>query len=142
RHAFPMPDTYEILSATPSASSLHLKRSGDLRDLHSFPTRRSSDLSERLAAMGQMIGGFAHELNNPLTSIMGVAELLQENESSAPVRKQLAMLQPQARRAAGVVQNIMYVSRPPSPGNGTINLAELIHRTLHFHAYSLRQNHI
>ena len=37
--------------------------------------------SERLAAMGQMIGGFAHELNNPLTSIMGVAELLQEGET-------------------------------------------------------------
>ena len=37
--------------------------------------------SERLAAMGQMIGGFAHELNNPLTSIMGVAELLQEGEN-------------------------------------------------------------
>src|SRR2546426_4829710 len=44
--------------------------------------------SERLAAMGQMIGGFAHELNNPLTSIMGLAELLQENESSEPLRKQ------------------------------------------------------
>ena len=38
--------------------------------------------SERLAAMGQMIGGFAHELNNPLTSILGMAELLQEGEVS------------------------------------------------------------
>ncbi len=98
--------------------------------------------SERLAAMGQMIGGFAHELNNPLTSIMGVAELLQENESSEPVRKQLAMLQQQARRAADVVQNLMYFSRPPSPGKGTINLGELVQRTLHLHAYSLRKNNI
>ena len=98
--------------------------------------------SERLAAMGQMIGGFAHELNNPLTSIMGVAELLQENESSEPVRKQLAMLQQQARRAADVVQNLMYFSRPPSPGKGTVNLGELVQRTLHLHAYSLRKNNI
>jgi PAS domain S-box-containing protein len=98
--------------------------------------------SERLAAMGQMIGGFAHELNNPLTSIMGVAELLQENESSEPVRKQLVMLQQQARRAADVVQNLMYFSRPPSPGKGTINLGELVQRTLHLHAYSLRMNNI
>src|SRR3989441_12021956 len=98
--------------------------------------------SERLAAMGQMIGGFAHELNNPLTSIMGVAELLQENESSEPVRKQLAMLQQQARRAADVVQNLMYFSRPPSPGKGTINLGELVQRTLHLQAYPLRKSNI
>jgi len=98
--------------------------------------------SERLAAMGQMIGGFAHELNNPLTSIMGVAELLQEGEATEPVRKQLAMLQQQARRAADIVQNLMYFSRPPAPGKGPINVSELVQRTLHLHAYSLRKNNI
>ena len=72
--------------------------------------------SERLAAMGQMIGGFAHELNNPLTSIMGVAELLQEGEQEETRRKHLVMLQQQARRAADIVQNLMYFSRPPAPG--------------------------
>ncbi|OLB22391.1 MAG: hypothetical protein AUH15_06705 [Acidobacteriales bacterium 13_2_20CM_55_8] len=74
--------------------------------------------SERLAAMGQMIGGFAHELNNPL------------------------MLQQQARRAAEIVQNLMYFSRPPAPGKSEINVSELIQRTLHLHAYSLRKNNI
>src|SRR6266436_5299549 len=98
--------------------------------------------SERLAAMGQMIGGFAHELNNPLTSIMGVAELLQEGEQAENRRKQLVMLQQQARRAADIVQNLMYFSRPPAPGKGPINLSELVQRTLHLHAYSLRKNNI
>ena len=76
--------------------------------------------------MGQMIGGFAHELNNPLTSIMGVAELLQEGETDETARKQLVMLQQQARRAADIVQNLMYFSRPPAPGRGPINLSELV----------------
>src|SRR6266851_586892 len=98
--------------------------------------------SERLAAMGQMIGGFAHELNNPLTSILGMAELLQESEATEQVRKQLAMLQQQARRAAEIVQNLMYFSRPPAPGKSPINLSELVQRTLHLHAYSLRRNNI
>jgi two-component system NtrC family sensor kinase len=98
--------------------------------------------SERLAAMGQMIGGFAHELNNPLTSIMGVAELLQEGEQAEATRKQLMMLQQQARRAADIVQNLMYFSRPPAPGRGPINLGELVQRTLHLHTYSLRKNNI
>jgi PAS domain S-box-containing protein len=98
--------------------------------------------SERLAAMGQMIGGFAHELNNPLTSILGVTELLQDAEVTEPVRKQLTMLQQQSRRAAEIVQNLMYFSRPPAPGRGAINLSDLVQRTLHLHAYSLRKNNI
>jgi len=98
--------------------------------------------SERLAAMGQMIGGFAHELNNPLTTILGVSELLQDSDSSEAVKKQLQMMQQQARRAAEIVQNLMYFSRPPAPGRGPIELGELVQRTLHLHAYSLRKSNI
>jgi PAS domain S-box-containing protein len=98
--------------------------------------------SERLAAMGQMIGGFAHELNNPLTGILGMAELLQDGDASEPVKKQMVILQQQARRAAEIVQNLMYFSRPPAPGKSAIDLGELVERTLHLHAYSLRKNNI
>ena len=98
--------------------------------------------SERLAAMGAMIGGVAHELNNPLTTIMGVSELLQDTETNEGSRKQLAMLQQQARRAAEIVQNLTYFSRPPAPGKSRINLVEVVERTLNLHAYSLRKNNI
>jgi PAS domain S-box-containing protein len=98
--------------------------------------------SERLAAMGAMIGGVAHELNNPLTSILGVSELLQDTETNETSRKQLAMLQQQARRAAEIVQNLTYFSRPPAPGKSRINLVEVVERTLNLHAYSLRKNNI
>ena len=98
--------------------------------------------SERLAAMGAMIGGVAHELNNPLTSILGVSELLQDTETNETSRKQLGMLQQQARRAAEIVQNLTYFSRPPAPGKSRINLVEVVERTLNLHAYSLRKNNI
>ena len=98
--------------------------------------------SERLAAMGAMIGGVAHELNNPLTSILGVSELLQDTETNETARKQLGMLQQQARRAAEIVQNLTYFARPPAPGKSRINLAEVVERTLNLHAYSLRKNSI
>jgi two-component system NtrC family sensor kinase len=98
--------------------------------------------SERLAAMGQMIGGFAHELNNPLTTILGVSEMLQEGEANEATRKQLTMLHQQARRATEIVQNLMYFSRPPAPGKVEVNLSELVERTLHLQAYSLRKNNI
>ncbi|PYX32864.1 MAG: hypothetical protein DMG80_07090 [Acidobacteria bacterium] len=98
--------------------------------------------SERLAAMGQMIGGFAHELNNPLTSILGMTELLQEGETSETSRKQLVSLHQQARRAAEIVQNLQYFARPPAPGRSPVNLSELIQRTLHLQAYPLRKSNI
>jgi PAS domain S-box-containing protein len=98
--------------------------------------------SERLAAMGQMIGGFAHELNNPLTSILGMAELLQEGETSEGARKQLGILHKEARRAAEIVQNLQYFARPPAPGRSQVNLNELVQRTVQMQAYPLRKSNI
>jgi len=98
--------------------------------------------SERLAAMGAMIGGVAHELNNPLTSILGVSELLQDTQTTDAARKQVAILQQQARRAAEIVHNLTYFSRPPAPGKSRVNLVEVVERTLNLHAYSLRKNSI
>jgi two-component system NtrC family sensor kinase len=98
--------------------------------------------SERLAAMGQMIGGFAHELNNPLTSILGVTELMEGAEVPDSIRKHLTMLHQQSRRAADIVQNLTYFSRPPAPGKGPVNLNEVVQRTLHLQAYALRRSNI
>ncbi|MGB2604359.1 MAG: ATP-binding protein, partial [Candidatus Sulfotelmatobacter sp.] len=98
--------------------------------------------SERLAAMGAMIGGVAHELNNPLTSILGVSELLQDSQTTEAARKQIGILQQQARRAAEIVHNLTYFSTPPTPGKTRVNLAEIVERTLNLHSYSLRKNSI
>ena len=98
--------------------------------------------SERLAAMGQMIGGFAHELNNTLTSILGMAELLQEGGASEAARKQIGILHQQARRAAEIVQNLQYFARPPAPGRSQVNLNELVQRTVQMQAYPLRKSNI
>src|SRR5450755_2139418 len=98
--------------------------------------------SERLAAMGQMIGGFRSELNNPLTSILGMAELLQEGETSENSRKQLGILHKEARRVAEIVQNLQYFARPPAPGRSQVNLNELVQRTVQMQAYPLRKSNI
>lgn len=97
--------------------------------------------AERLAAMGQMIDGFAHELNNPLTAIMGAIDLLDTNQEEA-ARKHTKLLKEQARRAVEIVQNLLFFSRPPARGNSRLNLNDLIQRTLLLHQYSLRVNGI
>lgn len=98
--------------------------------------------SERLAAMGAMIGGVAHELNNPLTSILGVSELLQDSQPTESARKQIVILQQQARRAAEIVHNLTFFASPPAPGKTAVSLAEIVERTLNLHSYSLRKNSI
>nr|MDP9148131.1 PAS domain S-box protein [Acidobacteriota bacterium] len=99
--------------------------------------------AEKLAAMGQMLAGVAHELNNPLTAILGVTELLRERESTDEVtRRQLELTHRQARRAARIVQNLLEFSRPASPQKKPLDVNVLVERTLQLQEHSLLKNHV
>src|ERR1700733_4439052 len=133
----------------PSASQLfdaEAKLIGVIISVRDITTERKLEQqvvqSERLAAMGAMIGGVAHELNNPLTAILGGSELLQDSQTTDSARKQIAMLQQQPRRAAELVRNLTYFATPPTPGKTRVNLGDVVERTLNLHAYSLRKNNI
>jgi PAS domain S-box-containing protein len=99
--------------------------------------------AEKLAAMGQMLAGVAHELNNPLTAILGVTELLRERAGAdETVQRQLELTHRQARRAARIVQNLLEFSRPASPQKKPLDVNVLIERTLQLQEHSLRRNQI
>jgi PAS domain S-box-containing protein len=99
--------------------------------------------AEKLAAMGQMLAGVAHELNNPLTAILGVTDLLREREGTDDsTKRQLELTHRQARRAARIVQNLLEFSRPASPQRKSLDVNGLIERTLQLHEHSLRRNSI
>jgi PAS domain S-box-containing protein len=122
------------------------KLAGVIVSVHDISTEKKFEQqvvqSERLAAMGAMIGGVAHELNNPLSSILGVSELLQDGQTTDAGRKHILILQQQARRAAEIVHNLTYFATPPTPGKARVQLADIVERTLNLHAYSLRKNNI
>src|SRR5437016_12869692 len=99
--------------------------------------------AEKLAAMGQMLAGVAHELNNPLTAILGVTELLRERQGADDsTKRQLELTHRQARRAARIVQNLLEFSRPASPQKKPLDLNNLLERTLQLHEHSLRRNNV
>ena len=99
--------------------------------------------AEKLAAMGQMLAGVAHELNNPLTAILGVTELLRERSGTdEAMQRQLELTHRQARRAARIVQNLLEFSRPASPQKKPLDVNVLIERTLQLQEHSLRRNQI
>lgn len=98
--------------------------------------------TEKLVAMGQMIAGVAHELNNPLTAILAVSDLLRERAGESGDKRQLELMHQQARRAADIVQDLLSFSRPPAPQRGRVKLGEVVRRALHLHEYSLRRNNV
>jgi PAS domain S-box-containing protein len=99
--------------------------------------------AEKLAAMGQMLAGVAHELNNPLTAILGVTELLRDSEGVQDnTKRQLELTHRQARRAARIVQNLLEFSRPAAPQKKPLDVNTLIERTLQLQDHSLRRNNI
>lgn len=99
--------------------------------------------SERLAAMGQMLAGVAHELNNPLTAILGITEILRDlPETSENARRQLELSHRQARRAARIVQNLLDFSRPAAPQKKPLDVNSLIERAAQLQEHTLRRNHV
>jgi PAS domain S-box-containing protein len=98
--------------------------------------------SERLAAMGQMIAGVAHELNNPLTAVLGVTEMLKDSVKDQAAHRHLDLAHAQARRAAQIVQSLLSFARPPHPRKTRLQLDDVIERSLQFHERSLRASNI
>ncbi|MGH9713048.1 MAG: PAS domain S-box protein [Candidatus Acidiferrales bacterium] len=97
---------------------------------------------EKFAAMGQMMAGAAHELNNPLTAILGVSDLLRERASDDATRRHVDIVLQQGRRAAGIVQNLLAFSRPTVLGRARVRLDDLVQRALQSQQASLKQKNI
>jgi PAS domain S-box-containing protein len=97
---------------------------------------------EKLTSMGQMMAGVAHELNNPLTAILGISDLLRERATDDSTRRQVEIILNQARRAAAIIQNLLAFSRPATQGRAKLKVEEVVQKALQLQQVALQQKNI
>ena len=102
-----------------------------------------AQITSRLASVGEMTAGVAHEINNPLTGVSGYAQLLMDRKDIPPeIMGDIAAINDGAQRVAGIVQRLLAFSRQTKPERKLVDINDLIESTLILRAYHLRVNNI
>jgi signal transduction histidine kinase/ActR/RegA family two-component response regulator len=141
---------YEIASAPLVEPGGQLSSVFVMRDI----TERKKELAERqqleararlashLASIGEMASGIAHEINNPLTAVIGYSELLAAGPLPNEAREAVRQILQGSTRVAGIVQRLLTFARQRKPHRGPVDMNEVIGSTLALRDYALRTGNI
>ncbi len=122
-----------------------LRERDEIKRAHAQRIRAETQLvhAEKLSAVGELASGVAHEINNPLTTILGQTHLLLTHpETTSHVRDRLGIVAEEAGRAARIVQNLLLFARHYTPERRPCSVADQARRVLELKGYQLQQDNI
>jgi PAS domain S-box-containing protein len=99
-------------------------------------------MQDRLASIGQLTSGLAHELNNPLTSVLSFSSLLYERDLPADVKQDIKTINDEALRMANIVKNLLSFAQKQPQEKAPININDSIKKVLELRAYEHNVNNI